>query len=232
MHTLLLRLSGPLQSWGVQSRFSVRDTGLEPSKSGVVGLLCAALGRPRHAPLADLAALQMGARVDWEGRLAYDFHTAQHILKAGGGIKNTEPSRRYYLADARFLVGLVGDDLALLRRLHDALRDPVWPLYLGRKAFVPGEPIWLEDGLRPDTDLRTALETYPWLGPEGRQPPEQLRLVLEDPTGAEVRPDQPLSFAGRRFAPRQVKTLFIDLKSLPDPSGLTQPGGEPCTSPD
>ena len=47
MHTLLLRLAGPMQSWGTQSRFTIRDTGLEPSKSGIIGLLCAALGKPR-----------------------------------------------------------------------------------------------------------------------------------------------------------------------------------------
>ncbi|MDQ3129933.1 MAG: CRISPR-associated protein Cas5, partial [Acidobacteriota bacterium] len=33
-HILLLRLSAPMQSWGVMSRFSRRDTGKEPSKSG------------------------------------------------------------------------------------------------------------------------------------------------------------------------------------------------------
>src|SRR5512136_1449116 len=98
MNVVLLRLSGPLQAWGVQSRFSIRDTGLEPSKSGVIGLLCAALGRSRTADLTDLAALRLGVRVDREGRLAYDFHTAQNVLKAGGGLKDTEPSRRYYLA--------------------------------------------------------------------------------------------------------------------------------------
>ena len=47
MSTLLLRLAGPMQSWGTQSRFTIRDSGLEPSKSGVIGLLCAALGKPR-----------------------------------------------------------------------------------------------------------------------------------------------------------------------------------------
>jgi CRISPR system Cascade subunit CasD len=214
MNTLLLRLAGPMQSWGVQSRFTVRDTGLEPSKSGVVGLLCAALGRPRPEPVVDLAILTMGVRVDQEGVMARDFHTAMNILTAEGKLKGTEPSNRYYLADARFLVGLAGDDLALLRRLHDALRDPVWPLYLGRKAFVPGEPVWLEDGLRSNTDLRAALKTYRWLGPAHREPPDQARLVLEDPDGPEVRPDQPLSFAERRFAPRRVRTLFIDLSGL------------------
>jgi len=220
MHTFLLRLAGPMQSWGVQSRFSVRETGLEPSKSGVIGLLCAALGRPRHAEIADLAALPMGVRVDQQGRLSYDFHTAQHVLKAGGGLKNTEPSRRYYLADASFLVGLASEDLSLLRRLHDAMRSPIWPLYLGRKAFVPGAPVWLEDGLRADTDLVDALTSYPWLGAPYREPPEQLRLILEDAAGAEVRPDQPLSFAERRFALRRVATTFVPVPETTTEEGL------------
>ncbi len=225
VHTILLRLAGPLQSWGVQSRFSVRDTGLEPSKSGVVGLLCAALGRPRDHDLTDLAALRMGARVDRQGRLAYDFHTAQNVLKASGGTKDTEPSNRYYLADAAFLVGLEGTDLSLLVRLHEALRRPVWPLYLGRKAFVPASPVWLEDGLCRDTALTDALANYRWLGPDGDVPPEPLRIVLEDEDGAEVRPDQPLSFAERRFAPRRVTTTFVRLPQSPIEEA-------PCTSQD
>ena len=55
MPTLLMRLAGPMQSWGTGSRFDERDTQLEPSKSGVVGLLCAALGRDRAEPVDDLA---------------------------------------------------------------------------------------------------------------------------------------------------------------------------------
>jgi CRISPR system Cascade subunit CasD len=202
-----------MQSWGVQSRFTVRDTGLEPSKSGVVGLLCAALGRRRDEPVADLAALTMGVRIDQEGTMARDYHTAGKggILKASGKVerKNLVVSTRYYLSDARFLVGLVSEDTALLTQLHAALRNPHWPLYLGRKALVPGEPVWLEDGLQPDQSLPEALQIYPWLGYDSRDYPDQVRLVLEDPGGAEVRPDQPLSFAERRFAPRHVTTKFI-----------------------
>jgi CRISPR system Cascade subunit CasD len=226
MSVLLLRLCGPLQSWGVQSRFSVRDTGLEPSKSGVVGLLCAALGRRRHEPVADLAGLRLGVRVDQEGLLSRDFHTAQNVLKAGGGLKDTEPSNRYYLADARFLAGLEGQDLELLGQLHSALRDPVWPLYLGRKAFVPGEPVWLADGLKPGQTLAGALQSYPWLGCDENKRPDQVRLVLEDPQhGSEVRPDQPLSFAERRFAPRRVTTRFMAAPALREED-------TPCTSRD
>jgi len=223
MSVLLLRLCGPMQSWGVQGRFTMRDTGLEPSKSGVVGLLCAALGRRREAPVSDLTALEMGVRVDCEGLVARDYHTAQDVLRASGGIKETEVSTRYYLADARFLVSLEGDNLDLLARLHVALRDPVWPLYLGRKAFVPGEPIWLADGLLPGANLKTALHTYPWLGCNPRKRPQQVRLVLEDCNGAQVRPDQPLSFAERHFAPRRVTTTFIPAPPVKE--------DEPCTSP-
>lgn len=229
MSVLLLRLAGPMQSWGVQSRFTVRDTGLEPSKSGVVGLLCAALGRCRDEPVADLAALKMGVRVDQEGTMARDYHTAGKggILKASGKVerKNLVVSTRYYLADARFLVGLEGDDLDLLTQLHAALRDPHWPLYLGRKAFVPGEPVWLPDGLQPDRALLEALQAYPWTGHDSKKHPDQVRLVLEDPDGPEVRPDQPLSFAERRFAPRRVRTRFISVLPVPEEE-------EPCTSPD
>jgi len=168
MSVLLLRLAGPMQSWGVQSRFDVRDTGLEPSKSGVVGLLCAALGRRRPEPIDDLAGLAMGVRVDCEGRLLRDYHTAgkSGYLKASGRVerKKVIVSTRYYLADARFLVGLEGEDPALLASLHRALRDPHWALYLGRKAFPPAEPIWLPDGLRLNQGLLDAFKSYPWLG--------------------------------------------------------------------
>ncbi len=224
MPTLLLRLAGPLQSWGVQSRFEVRDTGLEPSKSGVVGLLCAALGRPRTAAIDDLAALKMGARADREGIMARDYHVAQQVLKASGGIKPTQPSNRYYLADAAFLVGFEGANLDLLHALHAALHDPVWPLYLGRKAFVPGEPVWLADGLRENASLLEALRAYPWLGRDSQKLPERLRLVLEDEAGSEVRPDQPLSFAERTFAPRRVTTTFIPIPETAMEDNL-------CTSP-
>jgi CRISPR system Cascade subunit CasD len=201
MSVLLLRLYAPLQAWGVQSRFSVRDTARDPSKSGVIGLLAAAQGRLRHAAIEDLAALRMGVRVDQEGTLLRDYHTAQEVYRAKGGAKPTELSTRYYLGDACFLVGLEGDP-TLLTALHTALRDPVWALYLGRRAFPPGEPLWLADGLRKG-ELLEALATYPWLKGQPKTFP-LVRMVIEDRSGNEIRPDQPLSFAPRRYAPRRV----------------------------
>lgn len=231
--TLLLRLAGPMQSWGTQSRFSVRDTGHEPSKSGVIGIICAALGRERHEPVDDLARLRMGVRVDREGTMKSDYQTAggwHRREDAGYGVPNPAGSghrpvlsTRYYLADAVFLVGLEGER-TMLEKVDAALERPVWQLFLGRKAFVPGAPIRLPaggdwgPGLRDDT-LDDALTSYPWLGywPEPRHVrhvPEHLRVVIESASTTddglrEVRMDVPLSFAERRFASRIVTTTSV-----------------------
>ena len=224
-NTLLMRLAGPMQSWGTQSRFTVRDTGLEPSKSGVIGLLCAALGRGRAKPLDDLAALRMGVRVDFAGIMKLDYHTAgggrlpggsrYGVRRAAGGAGDTVLSNRYYLADADFLVGIESEDMDRLRCLDDALREPVWQLCLGRKAFVPGSPVYVPKGLLEGKRLEDAVTLHAWPRwdvdmPRLRDRPETLRLAIEDTGGAEVRMDQPTgcSFQTRRFLPRRVKNDF------------------------
>lgn len=208
MDTLLLRLMAPQQSWGVQSHYTIRDSGREPSKSGVIGLLCAALGRPREACVDDLAALRMGVRVDREGMLRSDYHIAQDVLDSDGkSTRDSVVTHRYYLADAAFLVGLEGAT-ALLAEVQNALLHPVWALYLGRKAFTPSMPLYLHDGLRKDCALEKALEDYGWIVP----PPKGeagARVVLEMDNGMQVRQDVPISFAERRFSSRRVSTRLI-----------------------
>ena len=203
MATLLLRFVGPMQSWGLQSRFDLRDTGLEPSKSGVVGLCAAALGRDRWESISDIASLKMGVRVDREGVLRYDYQTAQQVVRASGsGCQDTVLTRRFYLADAAFLVGLEGDK-DLLTSIHNALGNPVWPLFLGRKSYVPSEPIHLEDGL-VEKPLRIALSQYPSLVKRGDEP---FRYVIEASQGL-LRSDQPIApFALRRYGLRYVQVV-------------------------
>lgn len=212
MPTLLLRLAGPMQSWGTTSRFDERDSQLEPSKSGVLGLVCAALGRDRAEPVDDLAQLKMGVRIDREGLLMRDYQTATGVISAAGKVDmgRTVISPRFYLADAVFLVGLEGDDRALLERIHAALRAPYWPLALGRKSFPPGEPLWLEEAIR-DQGLRDALLTWPRLAqPRNDQRDEPLRMVLEHENAGAVRLDQPVApFAERRFGPRYIASEAV-----------------------
>jgi CRISPR system Cascade subunit CasD len=205
MATLLLRLQAPMQSWGISSHFTDRDTAREPSKSGVIGLICAAMGRPRDADLADLAGLKMGVRVDREGLLRKDYQIAQDILTADGTkIKRSEVSNRYYLADAVFLVGLEGAH-DLLKEIQAALQNPHWLLYLGRKAFPPGKPVYLHDGLR-DEILLEAFKAYPALVPDAD---ENLRVFLESDSGEFVRVDVPVNFEQRRFSSRHIHLTSV-----------------------
>jgi CRISPR system Cascade subunit CasD len=221
MDTLLIRLIGPQQAWGVQSAGENRDTGREPSKSGILGLLCAALGRPRQEPLHDLNSLRMGVRVEREGRLESDYQIIQKRTWEGKTVREnnkdaTSVSTRYYLSGAAFLVGLEGE-LALLEQLQAALLHPYWLLYLGRKAFPPSLPIYLSDGLCKGRTLEEALQFYPWLlsdslaneetlqkiGPNV-EIPTNLRIILEDAQGEISCMDSPISFKDRHFVSRRV----------------------------
>jgi CRISPR system Cascade subunit CasD len=220
MPTLLLRLSGPMQSWGTTSRFDQRDTGREPSKSGVIGLLAAAMGidRDNWTDLKPLTELRMGVRHDRPGVVRMDYQTAggsalDAIIKADGTpSRDGVVSQRFYMADAAFLVGLEGRDRAFLEVAHASLRNPVWPLALGRKSYVPSEPIWMENGLQ-DAALRRVLTKSPWIS--SRRPweetPLQLLMSLETDDGSGVlKMDQPTSsFTERRFAPRFLCSEWV-----------------------
>jgi len=223
MSVLLMRLAGPMQSWGTRSRFTNRDTGLEPSRSGVIGLLCAALGHARAAPLDEFGALLMGVRVDRPGRLMRDYHTAQNVRRADPtkGVQETVLSERYYLADADFLVGLEGKE-PFLQRLEAALRRPVWALFLGRKAFVPSLPIFegVEQG-----NLLEVLEQHPWRKRHKHEPAPDGYLhgmveIAEYGAGDPVS-DIPLSFVSRerRFAVRHVGHHRFRVRRIEDPDG-------------
>lgn len=216
-----------MQSWGTTSRFDQRDTGKEPSKSGVIGLLAAALGidRENWDDLRPLTHLMMGVRHDRPGVLKSDYQTAQNIISADRSkVHPTAVTTRDYLADAVFLVGLEGTDRSLLERAHAALQNPVWPLALGRKSYVPAETVWLADGVK-DAPLQSALAACPWLASlrRGEYLPERLLLSIESQDGSgALRMDQPLSsFAERRFGARYVCSQWAMLEGAahaPDPT--------------
>ena len=237
MPTLLLRLAGAMQSWGTTSRFDQRDTGKEPSKSGVIGLLAAALGidREKWTDLKPLTRLSMGVRHDRAGIPKYDYQTVgqgtEEIVNSDGNVQIRSrmilasgkypsgdhlgegvQSYRHYLADASFLVALEGEDRSLMEQIHAALRDPVWPLALGRKSYVPSESIWIENGLQ-DAPLRDVLARWPWIGSQRKweELPEKLLVSFESEDGTGVlKMDQPLSsFAERRFGSRFVRSEWV-----------------------
>lgn len=207
MPTMLLRLAGPLQSWGVESKFETRRTMSYPTKSGVIGMLAAALGYSREESLDRLNALNFGVRVEQEGELLSDFHTARSE-------KSTYVTNRLYLADAIFLVGLESDNVEFLKELEKALKKPAFPLFLGRRSCVPTMPIFL--GIR-DSSLLDALKNEKWLVSEWRQKkslPQKLRIVVDSevPNPSSLVKDLPVSFSKkhREFALRSVRQEYVD----------------------
>ena len=226
MATLLLRLAAPLQSWGADSKFEIRKTNREPTKSGVLGLLAAALGvrRDDDKGLQELKTLRFGVRVDQEGGLLVDFHTAnnptpQQTAKAraaGKAPPSPYVTRRHYLTDAMFLVGLESEDETLLHQLETALRSPAFPLFLGRRSCPPTQPVCL--GVR-QRELLEALQSEPSLVPPWKKRDStQCRIVIDarpQESGVPVR-DLPLSFSPvrRQYGFRPVREL-----TAPDPAG-------------
>lgn len=215
MTVLALRLAGPLQSWGASSRFVRRSTEPAPTKSGVLGLIAAAQGRRRTETVEDLLALKFGVRIDQPGKLVRDFQTA--VPERG---KPLPLSDRHYLGDAIFLA-LLEADPELLAGIEQALRNPTFPLYLGRRSCPPAGPITL--GLR-DGDLTSVLHSEPWHASawhRRKNPAAEISLqTIVDcepwvPKSETLR-DEPLSFDPQR---REYgwRSILRDNITLPNP---------------
>ncbi|MGA4867243.1 type I-E CRISPR-associated protein Cas5/CasD [Streptomyces lavendulocolor] len=154
---LLLRLAAPLQSWGRHSHFNERDTAPFPTRSGIIGLLAAALGRTRHEPIDDLTTLSLTVRTDRPGVPLRDLHTVGGGLPAQATVTTAEGKKRSsdkatllthrtYLTDAAFTTALTPTDTTpspLLQELAHALHHPHWPPYLGRRSCPPEGPLLL-----------------------------------------------------------------------------------------
>jgi len=208
VYTLLLRLEGPMQSWGYRSRFDYRDTALEPTRSGVIGLVCAAMGIARGEDISRFDALRMGVRVDKEGRPERDYHTALDVIKADGSKGDTVVSYRDYLADASFTVGLESQDLDLLKSIEAKLLNPEWFLFLGRKAFcLSAHPLSASRPAIVPKPLREALEGAAFsilCGMPRRKDIPRCRYLIESKEGERRQHDYPLCFGERRFKPRSI----------------------------
>lgn len=212
--SLVLRLAGPLQSWGERSQFNRRETATEPTKSGIVGLLAAAQGRARRDAIDDLAGLIMGVRTDQPGSLLRDYHTVSDyrggpLLSATVTTKGaqkptakfTHVTERYYLQDAAFVVALHGSAV-LLWSLLEALARPAFPLSLGRRACVPTQPLVV----RPTDGEHGAGQPGLWKG----DPLSVLKLVPWQASAERV----------RSLERQRVASEMIDLPvTIDDPAG-------------
>jgi CRISPR system Cascade subunit CasD len=217
---LALLLEGPLQSWGFDSQYNRRNTGLMPTKSAVVGMCCATLGFPRgsseekalldrfiNVRMTAIAMPRKGGNNELPVRRLQDYHTVRNTKTAEGKNKDCHITHRQYLTESSFGVLLEGDS-TLLKQVAAALENPVWGVWLGRKTCIPTAPVLA--GLK--TDRNAALQLL-----IGERPLESFTRQEDVDNFADGRdslPDMPVSFATERrlFSPRRVKTWQVGEK--------------------
>lgn len=158
--TLLLKFSGPLQSWGTVSDFETRHTDLYPSKSAILGLIAGSLGYRRHEDkkIQELNELDFAIRIDQKGSLLRDYQTAKSY-KPNGDILRTYVTNRYYIEDGVFAVALGHDNNEFIENISYAVQRPYFQSYMGRRALPLTSDFYL--GL-VDDDVISALENLQW----------------------------------------------------------------------
>lgn len=199
-------------------QFVIRDTHNQPTKSGVVGMVAACLGRPRGADISDLSALRMGVRVDQPGAPMRDFHTVSRTdgktLPTASGDKKSDTTavtERWYLVDAVFLVTLTGER-SLVESIAAAIDDPVYSPVLGRRSCIPTGRMNL--GVHEE-DPESLLVEWPWeAGTVQLDSTEQtpvLDVTVDDPHGDDMVPDVPTNFAPvrRGFGNRRTRHFTV-----------------------
>jgi len=231
MSVLAIRLGGPLQAWGTSRRLDrYRRTEAFPTKSAVVGLLSAALGRARTDPIDDLVGMRFGVRADRPGEVLRDFHTVSSLFDekgrfdpangrlpiAKGGHRpaatSIQVTERFYLSDACFVAGMESEE-DMLDELDRALAHPVFPPYLGRRSCPPDAPLRL--GVLPGT-LLEVLGSIPWQGGvQAKWTADSVRCetVVEDEDGDRELVDEVRSFdpVSRSYGRRRVRHHYLDV---------------------
>lgn len=224
---LALLLDAPMQSWGHASRFERRTTALHPTRSGVFGLLAAALGIDKHsegeaAQLTRFAALHVTTvtlpRLDRDNRRTElpivrleDYHTVTGIRRASGKIEEdaTVQTYRHYLLDARFGVLIEGNS-KLLAELAEALRDPLWGVWFGRKCCVPAAPLLAAGPAQFTEAWPVLLRRAGYAGDEVLAHFDHVRECAANEPGADQIDDAPLGYGrpiGERHAPRWIRRI-------------------------
>lgn len=184
MPTLLITIKAPLQSWADTEGYAHRATTSQPTKSGILGLIAASLGLPRGTMPDWLANLPYAVQTNQAGTHLTDLQTMGHDQRKH---KPNPLQTKQYLQDARFTIGLEGDQTTL-QTIQHAIQHPVHMPYLGRRACPPAGPI------------PTTITDQPLTGAFTQPGPIQ----TETPNGPDTHWDQPAS--NREFHIRTTQT--------------------------
>ncbi len=171
-HKLLLWFEGPMQSWGSSSRFGRRESEAFPTKSGVLGMIAAALGKTGEQVewLKSVSSYPMNvtifSRTGQKPEVIRDFHTVGNGYNVDDSWENlmipkttdgkspngsgSKLTYRFYLQDACYAV-VFQLPLTQAEIIASALQNPTWGCSLGRKSCVPTE--WIFQGIYESEEL-------------------------------------------------------------------------------
>jgi CRISPR system Cascade subunit CasD len=196
-----------------------------PSKSGVIGLLAAALGRRRTDPLEELLGLRFGVRQEQQGKLVRDFQT-EIDYHSGPRPKSKALTYRYYLADARYLA-VVEAEHSLIEGLAEAIQSPVFPLYLGRRACPPTGRI--VRGIE-EAPLEEVLDSAAWLAADWyrKKQPQEVQLMWSRDASPGEPAHETVRDLPRSFDPRHrdygLRGVVHGWTPVENPDGRVRPG--------
>lgn len=213
---LVFTLTAALGSAGDLAGHERRGSLGWPGRSAVLGMLAAALGIERGGNFSALDGLSMAVAVFDQGQPLRDYHTVQTIptavakrpqsrpeaLRQAGLRANTTITLRDYRMGALYGVAVWGGALV---PVLDALKQPRFALYLGRKSCPLAAPLGARIVQADGAEAALAqVQLPPW------RAGAVARLLICDAADApaaahlEQRHDMPQDRVKWHFAPRQV----------------------------
>lgn len=236
-NALAIFLDSPMQSWGVGSRFQRRETETFPTKSGVLGLIAAAMGIDKHCEteadqLKPLSALGFSvfrvrsANDRIQVQRLVDFHTVgggwyddwqkdksdirakmQTPCKAGDGSPFGTVITRRSFLTDARFVAVLEGEGNVVQAIADSLENPTWGVWFGRKCCLPASPLTPTLAANPEAAVSALLLRM------GHDPSEEILgdgLHEPDSQNAETwyQADHPVSFGTREFQSRPVSRII------------------------
>ncbi len=231
MKTILLKLAGPLQSWGTSSHFETRHTDFYPSKSAIIGLIAASLGyrRDEEQRLQRLNELDFAVRIDQQGTLLRDYQTAKGYDKKRKN--HTYVTNRYYLEDAVFIIAISHEDDELMLAIEKGLKNPYFQTFMGRRSLPLNADFIVET--TSDSALES-LKRLKWQAAEWfmSKHSHETSITLEiyadsflsDKESNRLRQDRVISFSqkARKFGFRYEVRDLVDVSNPMAKKGETQ----------
>lgn len=222
---LRFTLAAPLQSWGEAAPWDHKSTALFPTRTGIIGLISGCLGYKRDDQRIQELNDNLGVavRADDPGHVVMDFQCIRsnrdYLVNAEGKKRTPKASnsiiiKKWYLEDARFTVFLEGRR-EILQEVHNAMLDPHYLTFLGRKICVPSEPIipeWVE--------ARNIYEAIRIFTDSDRESINRSRVKVEIDSNVKTagpfeqiytRRDRMVNGCDRNYTLRNVTSYYIDV---------------------